>query len=263
MVRSWKDSLREDAPESGTAYRHGVRFVGASTLSQQFYCEAKVENEYRLGEVPTEGKEIGSGLHDEIFAMEKVEREDLIRHIEESPSLTASFGLSARVGGLFIAGVPDAVIFENGRPRWVAELKTTSGDPSRLWPDQALQVKIYGLLLERMGFDCSNLTLALIRMKQSGHSPSERESLLLLVRAALMKGEVAGLEQKFAMKFFLMPYVSSEPGAAITWARDYWLEKREAIPTKAAGKCRSCEFNAVCAHSLFRPDGAAGRPGGA
>lgn len=263
VSKSWKDSLREDVPQGGTAYRHGVLFVGAATVAQQFYCEAKVENEYRLGEVPTEGKEIGTDLHDAIFAMEPVKREDLIRHIEESPSLTASFGLHARVGGFPVAGVPDAVIFEKGRPRWVVELKTTAGDPSRLWPDQAMQVKIYGLLLERMGFDCSNLTLVLIRMKQSGHALSDRESLLLLVRTALMKEKTAELERKFAMKFFLLPYLGSEPETAITWAQDYWMEKREAIPTKVAGKCRSCEFNAVCAHSLFKPDGAAGRISGA
>ncbi len=133
--KSWKDSLNEGIPEGGAVYRHDLPFVGASTVARQFYCEAKVENEYRLGEIPTEGKGIGTDLHAEIFAMEAVEREDLIKHIEESPSLTASFGLYAQIGGLRVAGVPDAVIFERGRPRWVVELKTTRGDPSRLWQD--------------------------------------------------------------------------------------------------------------------------------
>jgi len=251
--RNWKDSLKEDVPEGGAVYRHDVHFVGASTVAQQFYCEAKVENEYRLGEVPTEVKSIGTGMHDEIFAMESVEREDLIRHIEESPSLIASFGLRAQVGDLSVAGVPDAVIFERGRPKWVVELKTTRGDPSRLWPDQAIQVKIYGLMLERMGFDCSGLTLVLVRMKQHGLTSPEKESLLVLVKTALERKETAQMEAEHEMKFFLLPLVSSEPEAAIVWAQDYWLKKREAIPTKVEGKCRSCEFNAVCAHSLFKP----------
>jgi hypothetical protein len=251
--KNWKDSLKEDAPGGDAVYRYDVRFVGASTVAQQFYCEAKVENEYRLGEVPTEDKSIGTGLHDEIFAMESVKREDLIRHIEGSPSLTASFGLRAQVGDLSVAGVPDAVIFEGGRPKWVVELKTTRGDPSKLWPDQAIQVKIYGPMLERMGFDCSSLSLVLVRMKQKGLTSPEKEQLLVLIKTALERGKTTQLEAKHEMNFFLLPYVSSEPEAAIVWAQDYWLKKREAIPTKVEGKCRSCEFNAVCAHSLFKP----------
>ncbi|MGA2198826.1 MAG: PD-(D/E)XK nuclease family protein [Nitrososphaerales archaeon] len=243
----------EGIPEGRAPYRHDLPFVGASTLAQQFYCEAKVENEYRLGEVPTEGKDVGTDLHNEIFAMEPVKRDDLIKQIEESPSLTASFGLYAQIGDLRVAGVPDAVIFEKGTPRWVVELKTTRGDPSRLWRDQAIQVKVYGALLEHMGFDCSNLTLALIRMKQRALAPPERESLLLLVKDALARERTAQLEAKYGMKFFLLPHVRTEAEDAVTWAQDYWLKRREAIPTTVEGKCRSCEFNDVCAFSLFKP----------
>jgi hypothetical protein len=253
VARSWKDSLRDDIPEGGPLYRHDLAFVGASTVAQQFYCEAKVENEYTLGEVPSEGKEIGTDLHDEIFAMEEVKKEDLIRHIEESPSLTASFGLHAQIGNLLVAGVPDAVIFEKGRPRWIVELKTTRGDPTRLWRDQAIQVKIYGVLLERMGFDCSDLTLVLVRVKQGALAPPDRESLLLLVKGALAKGETAQLESRYGLKFFLLPHIRSEAEEAVSWAQDYWLKRREAIPTKAEGKCRSCEFNDVCVYSLAKP----------
>ncbi len=257
MGRSWKDSLREgDLHEIEPTYRHELSFVGASTVAQQFYCEAKVENEYRLGEIPTEGKDVGTGFHDEIFAMEPVEREDLIRRIEEAPSLTASFGLYAEVGGLRVAGVPDAVIFEGGRPRWIVELKTTGGDPAKLWRDQVVQVRIYGLLMERMGFDCSNLTLALIRMKQwQALAPPEKEALLVSIRGALLEQKTAQLEAKYGMKFFLMPHAGPEAESAIAWAQDYWLKKREAIPTTVEGKCRSCEFNEVCVHSLFKPAG--------
>jgi len=255
--KSWKVSLREGVvPEGEPAYRHELSFVGASTIGQQFYCEAKVENEYTLGEIPTESKEIGSGLHDEIFAMEKLEREDLIRHIERDPSLTASFGLQAKVGELRVAGIPDAVIFETGRPKWIIELKTTRGDPTRLWRDQVIQMRVYGLLLERMGFDCSTLTLALIRMKQAGAlNPDEKSALLPLIRLALLDQKTSALEAKHQMKFFLVPHVASEAENAIIWAQDYWLRRREAIPTTSEGKCRSCEFNDVCAHSLFKPNG--------
>ncbi len=107
--------------------------------------------------------------------------------------------------------------------------------------------------MEHMGFDCSNLTLALIRMKQEALTPTERASLLLLVKEALAKEETAQLEAKYGMRFFLFPHARSEAEGALTWAQDYWLRRREAIPTKVEGKCRSCEFNDVCAYSLFKP----------
>ncbi len=257
MGKSWKESLREGiVPEGEPAYRHELSFVGASTIAQQFYCEAKVENEYTLGEIPTESKETGSDLHDEIFAMEELKREDLISRIEHDPSLTASFGLHAEIGKLRVVGVPDAVIFENGRPRWIIELKTTLGDPTRLWRDQVIQMRVYGLLLERMGFDCSGLTLTLIRMKQKGMlTSSEKSALLPLIRLSLLEKKTSVLEAQHQMKFFLVPHVSSEAEDAVIWAQDYWLGRREAIPTKSEGKCRSCEFNSVCTHSLFKPSG--------
>jgi hypothetical protein len=257
MGKSWKASLREEAAREGEpAYRHELSSVGASTIAQQFYCEAKVENEYTLGEIPTEIKEAGTDMHNEIFAMEELEREDLIRRIEQDPSLTASFGLHAKVGKLRVVGVPDAVIFEAGRPRWIIELKTTRGDPTKLWRDQVVQMRVYGLLLERMGFDCSRLTLALIRMKQAGTlTPDGKGALLPLIRLALLEQNTSLVEAKHQMKFFLFPHAASEAENAIIWAQDYWLRKREAIPTTSEGKCRSCEFNSVCAHSLLKPRG--------
>jgi PD-(D/E)XK nuclease superfamily len=255
MGKSWKDSLKEAAlPDASPIFRHQLPFIGASTIAQQLFCEAKVENEYTMGDIPTQVKDIGTYLHEEIFAMEPLEREELIKHIEESPSLTASFHLYAEIGDLRVAGVPDAVIFEKSMPRWVVELKTTKGDPTKLWKNQEMQVRVYGLLLERMGFDCSNLTLALIRMKQQQvMAPPEKSALLLLIKYALLQEQTAFLEQKYEMNFFLMPHVGTEAENAITWAQDYWLNRRAAIPTKIEGKCRSCEFNNVCAHSLFKP----------
>ncbi len=30
------------------------------------------------------------------------------------------------------------------------------------------------------------------------------------------------------------------------WAKDYWLNKREPIPTKRQNKCLACEYRNVC-----------------
>ena len=90
-------------------------------------------------------------------------------------------------------------------------------------------------------------------MRQEALTPPERESLLLLVKGALARQETAQLEARYGMKFFLLPHIRSEAEEAVSWAQDYWLMRREAIPTRAEGKCRSCEFNDVCAYSLAKP----------
>lgn len=49
-----------------------------------------------------------------------------------------------------------------------------------------------------------------------------------------------------------MSYDKQDALKDILWAKDYWLMKREAIPTRNPSKCRSCEFNEKCPHSFVK-----------
>src|SRR5712692_3489264 len=137
--------------------RHGIKWIPTSTIAQQYYCELKVEHEYLLGEVETESKKAGEELHQALIQTAKTTVSKLIRDIERRPFLGASFPLLAMVNGIGVAGVPDLVLFEKSHPLWILELKTTRGDPKRLFEEQEVQVRTYGLLLEKMGFDCGRL----------------------------------------------------------------------------------------------------------
>jgi hypothetical protein len=252
--KDWRRTMLESDLVEDPIYRHGLSFVGVSSIAQQYYCEAKVEQEYTTGEIPTEVKETGTNLHEEVFAMRPVKREELVQHIEKAPHLAASFRLHGEVGRLRIIGRPDAVVFEYGRPKWLLELKTTQGDHTKLWRDQLIQARIYGLLLDRMGFDCSRLELVVIRIRQEGSlSPEQKGVMLDLVQLALQKQGTKKLEASFQMKFFIYPHSTSEPEDAIRWAQDYWLKVREPIPTKNESKCKSCEYKEVCPYSLCKP----------
>ncbi|MDG6991305.1 MAG: PD-(D/E)XK nuclease family protein [Nitrososphaerota archaeon] len=255
MKKDWKKAMLKDRLIRDPIYRHELSFVGVSSIAQQYYCEAKVEQEYTVGKIPTEVKETGTDLHAEIFAMEPVKREDLVKRIEKAPHLAAAFRLYGEVGKLRVIGEPDAVVFEKGIPKWLIELKTTRGDHTKLWDDQLIQVRIYGLLLDRMGFDCSELNLVLIRMRQKGDmGPGQKKVMLDLVRLALEKQHTKELESRLQMKFFVFPYSASEPEKAVMWAQGYWLKAREPIPTRNASKCKPCEYNQVCPYSLHKPN---------
>jgi len=254
MKKDWKASLREELLTSETTFRHDLSFVPVSSIAGQYYCEVKVDHEYVRGEIPTEEKEVGTELHEEILAMKRVRTDELIEHIEKAPRVTASFLLHGDVEKLRIVGIPDAVIFEKGAPRWLIELKTTRGDTSKLWRDQALQVRLYGTLLETMGFDCSNLELVLARMKQDDPlEPDEKRKLLAEVIESLARHKTNEVEARYGMKVFVFPYASAEAKDAVMWAQGYWLGNRKPIPTKNESKCRACEYRDWCPYSLYKP----------
>ncbi len=156
---AWEDNLtRLNETLKEGSFRHGVTFVPVSSLAEQYYCELKVEHEFIQGEVPTEAKTEGSLVHDQVFEMQKTSLAKLIKTIRSRPAAIASFLIGAKIAEINFAGIPDAVFFEGGRPRYVIELKTTTGDPGVVWQDHEVQAKTYGLLLDCMGFDPWGLT---------------------------------------------------------------------------------------------------------
>ncbi|MDG6987710.1 MAG: PD-(D/E)XK nuclease family protein [Nitrososphaerota archaeon] len=250
-MEEWKKSMSEPLA-AGKAYRFDQSFVAVSSIAQQYYCEAKVEQSYVHGDIPSEAKEAGTNLHEEVLAMEKVELKDLVERVEKAPLLTASFGVHGRILDIDVAGMPDAVVFEKSVPKWVIELKTTKGDPTKLWDDQLVQVRVYGLLMEKMGFDCSRMQLALVRWRQEDIKRPQKEEMLSRITRSLMNGETKELEAKFGMRFFVFPHDAAEAERAVAWAQGYWLGRRGAVPSSSPGKCKICEYSAICPYSLVK-----------
>ena len=238
--------------------RFGIPWVPISSLAEQFYCEAKVDYEYKFGRVPTPAKEEGTELHDDIIEMEPTTPKDLVTSITRQVSCLCTFPVYAKVEDITILGVPDAVLFKRSRLSHLIELKTTSGDVGRLWRDQAVQVKAYGLALEFMGFECGSLQLSLIRVNKQGISDELKENLLREAAEGFLKGDVFEADTRLIrrlggqVKIHLMNYERADVLKDVIWAKDYWLKKREAIPTTNPSKCRACEFGERCPLSLIR-----------
>ena len=132
-------------------FRHNTAFVAVSSISEQFYCEYKVENEFAFGEISTEAKDAGMELHDELIPQVAITRKQFIELVERKEPSFAVLRVWGTVGGLRIVGMPDHIVWSEGSPLWLVELKTTKGDPGSLWPDQIAQIRIYALLLDLMG----------------------------------------------------------------------------------------------------------------
>ena len=106
MKKDWKASLREQLLTSETTFRHDLSFVPVSSIAGQYYCEVKVDHEYVRGEIPTEEKEVGTELHEEILAMKRVRTDELIKHIEKAPRVTASSSSTATWRNFESSGFP-------------------------------------------------------------------------------------------------------------------------------------------------------------
>lgn len=234
--------------------RHGTSFVAVSTIAGQFYCEYKVENEFAFGEVPTEAKDMGTDMHDELIPQEPITKKQFAELVSGKEPSYAVLHVWGTVGGLRLVGTPDHIVWSEGRPLWLVELKTTRGDPTSLWPDQMNQIRIYGLLLDLMGFDCSRLRLALVRLRAGELTDEERGLWTERVSTHLESGKLAELEAKYrnAMKVHLLPHDKAAAVASIMEKRGYWMGEREATSSTSVGKCKACEYNSVCPRSLAR-----------
>jgi hypothetical protein len=258
MGRFW-DDLWERQEEFFALGNRDLRFgyssVGVSTIAGQFYCEFKVENEATLGKIQTEAKEDGTILHDTLIPMKSISRKDFVKLVRREQSTYAVLPVWGVLGGIRLQGNPDHIIWSKERPRWLVELKTTlNGDPSSLWPDQVTQTLIYGALLEKMGFDCSELRLALVRLRSSGLSDKEKKKWLMGVSKALETERASELEAKYSgmMAIHFLNHDVAAAEASVMKMRDYWLGQREATSSLSVGKCRACEYRVLCEKSLYK-----------
>ena len=142
--------------------RFNRSFVIASDIAGQYYCEKKIEMQYLYGKIETESKNIGTKAHEKLTEDSvKVKREDLWRKIYGlEPVFALEMFLLANYDGVLLAGKPDSVLFARGFPLVVFEYKFSKS--SEAYPSYHVQAQTYGILLENMGFDTSQLFYAIV-----------------------------------------------------------------------------------------------------
>ncbi len=251
--RLWKGE-QEFFKSGREEFRHNTSFVAVSSIAEQYYCEFKIENEFSLGEIPTETKDSGTALHNELMPTERITREEFVELVSKEEPTLAVLDVWGSTGGLKVVGEPDHIIWSGGKPLWVVELKTTKGDPSPLWEDQESQVRIYGLLLDKMGFDCSKMRLAVVRLKTGELSDEEKREWILKVSKALIDGRMEALEARYLgrMKAHLLEHDVETAEKAVLAKAGYWLQEREPTSSTSVSNCRACEYNSACTKSLYK-----------
>jgi CRISPR/Cas system-associated exonuclease Cas4 (RecB family) len=233
-------------------FRHGISAVPTSRIAEQYYCEQKVELGYLQGRVETESMQEGQELHEQLIPMQKATLKRIVRGIKREPVFVASFPIVAEFSQLVLVGVPDAVVFVKGNPGFVIELKTTRGDTSRLWDDQIVQARVYGLILEQMGFDCSGLKLVIPRVRRTRQARSWKSTFLNSVIQDLLKEPSTQPRKRKESTIHIIDYNRAHAVADVKWTEAYWLSRRQPIPSGSPAKCGICEYGEVCSHASMK-----------
>ena len=240
------DSLAKELGENDG--RGMLRFdrsmVIASDIAAQYFCEKKVEMQYLHGKKETEAKTFGTEGHEKLLeGAAEVEQEEMVKKIfGKQPVVALEMMLLAKYKNALLCGRPDGILFHKGVPRVVFEYKFSQRRVA--YPSYHVQARTYGLLLDNMGFDTSRLFYAVVVADASARSDdSLREKVDEAVKENGFKDSV--LELGNATVFF-EKFNRADAEKAVDWALEFWLKKREAVPTDNMLKCRSCEYYEEC-----------------
>lgn len=147
-IINWEDSLRKGAQPCKSKIRFDLSYVPISHFAKQYFCEKQLDYEYSVGKETSEKEIEGTFIHENVFATEEVDLEQLIESIANSSFYACVFPLYFEINGISFCGIPDGIIFSEGKPILLIELKTTSGNPYTLYKTKQYKQKHMLLLLK-------------------------------------------------------------------------------------------------------------------
>ncbi|MHA1712377.1 MAG: PD-(D/E)XK nuclease family protein [Candidatus Freyarchaeota archaeon] len=222
-----------------------------SEIADQYYCEKKVELTRRYGREATPEMLLGREAHEKLLeGTIKIKMEKLWKQIAYGlPVMVREMLLLGKYKDVIIMGIADGVYFEEGVPKLLLEYKFTRSH--RPWHDHHVQARIYCFLLHLMGFNTKKLKYALILAppKCKVKKGLKKKIIDIIIRNSgkdIYEEKIEGTTLKIYAADFQINHARKE----LDWALDFWRKKREAIPTKKAGKCTACEFQKLCSASL-------------
>lgn len=242
--------------------RHQQEILMVSTLSQQRYCEKKVDLAMRFPEVEPTSPAMEQGAEGHARLEEgaiPVTREEIEASLHRGERLTLfEFPMEGVWEEVPILGRPDLVQLEGKSAKLLVEFKFSRR--STLFPSQQTQANLYGWLLQQNRFDVDSLLCAVAifpaTIPHVKLLPADLTGGLLKVteqlRAKTFRSAVPILRQEKSFTLHLFPFRPQIAERDLRWAVDYWLGRRAPEPSGSINKCRICRFNAeaLCDQAL-------------
>jgi len=229
------------------------RYLIVSEIAQQFYCEHKLELMYREGKVETEEMRLGTYIHEEMFRGEKLSTEELVDKLLTYRRVVASFPIAIVYRSVPILGVPDAVIFEEGRPIALVELKTTKRWIGKVFTCEYVQAQLYSYMLQ-VNELAGNMNVIIVKVSRDVELTDDVRRRLLNRALTLIEkyngSEIVVRGEKYSI------HIYENDGAAfryLDWALGYWLGTRGVyVPLDSRSRCRKCEYRHLCRYVASR-----------
>jgi CRISPR/Cas system-associated exonuclease Cas4 (RecB family) len=224
--------------------------VLVSDVAGQYYCEKKVEMQYLHGKIETEEKNIGTEAHEKLTEdAVKVKRDELWQKIYgREPVFALEMFLLAKYGDVFLVGKPDSVLFTRGFPLVVFEYKFSRSCVA--YPSYHVQAQTYGVLLDKMGFDTSKLSYAIVVA-----DPKTKGSIDLrqkAVHTVISNGAKEAVYPIGDATVYCNKFNRVNAEKDLAWALEFWKQSREAKPTSNQNKCARCEYQNKCQETTGR-----------
>ena len=203
---------------------------------------------FQYGEIDTESKQLWSEAYDLLLAKSiRTKREDIFRRIYFGEMIIPQeMLLLSKYDDLILVGRPDAIVFDRAMPILLFEYKfSKSSIPYRSYQVQA---KIYGKILEGMGFNVSKLHYAIAIVPPALRHDQELSKKIF--EAVIKNGFKETKIEVEEATIHVFRYLSESAEEEIDWALDLWKGIREAIPTQNPNKCKSCEYLNECSSSV-------------
>ncbi len=229
-------------------YRHRRSTISVSDIAEQFYCECKLDLRYREGDISTRDKDEGDRIHEEILSGKKVSTWDAVEKISSGGQcIYFNFPVWTVFEDLALRGELDAIVFEGGKARYIIELKT-SRKGLGIFEDAIVQIQVYGLCIESMGFDCSELKLVIVKIKRELLDEISPERFKKKIITDLLENKIEELERAFSrmLRVHIEDYDRKFVEEKLRSVKDYWLETREPYPANNPNKCKSCYYREFC-----------------
>ncbi len=246
------EGVFNNLPDKGMGkLRYGRSMLSISNIAQQFYCEQKLDMESEVPMPPTEQMKAGLAAHETAATIGlEISREqaitDAVKEREEA-IFVCEFKIAWIHKGIPIIGMVDEAWFRGGNVDLVVERKFSN--TLSVYSPYHVQAQLYCLGLGEMGFNNESTNYRIIVLKRSCH---ECEKLIDRSCPIFSLNRADFSCDRGEAKAFIYPFDKEKIIGDLDWALGFWLNKRQAIPTKNPAKCRACEYSEMCKSSLVK-----------
>lgn len=242
--------------------RHQQEILMVCTLSQQRYCEKKVDLTMQYPEVEPISPEMERGTEGHAKLEEgalPITREEMEASLRRGERLILfEFPMEGVWEGIPIWGRPDLVQLEGSVATLLVEFKFSRR--SNLFPSQQTQANLYGWLLQQNRFEVSALLCAVAILPATLPPlkclPTDLTKQIIdateKLRTKVFRSAVPILRQEPSFTLHLFPFRPALAERDLKWSVSYWQGKREPELSGSINKCRICRFNAeaLCDQAL-------------